>query len=104
MNSHLQRWRPQLDTWIGKTLEKGKATHRSIFGFSCFSACKESAYNVGDLGSIPELGRCPGQGKGYQFQYSGLENSMECVVHGVTKSRIPLSKFHFHFHYMDISL
>ena len=44
MNSHLQRWRPQLDTWIGKTLEKGKATHRSIFGFSCFSACKESAY------------------------------------------------------------
>ena len=40
------------------------------------SADKESAYNVGNLGSIPGLGRFPGEGKGYPLQYSGLENSM----------------------------
>ena len=42
------------------------------------SAGKESACSVGDLGSIPGLGRCPGKGKGYPLQYSGLENSMDC--------------------------
>ena len=44
-----------------------------------------SVYNVGDLGSIPGLGRIPGDGKGYPLQYSGLENSMECIVHGGRK-------------------
>ena len=43
------------------------------------SAGKESACNVGDLGSIPRLGRSPGKGKGYPPQYSGLENSMDCT-------------------------
>ena len=38
---------------------------------------KESAYNVGDLGLIPGLGRSPGEGNGYSLQYSGLENSMD---------------------------
>ena len=47
----------------------------------------ESAYNVGDWGSIPGLGRSPGEGKGYPLQYSILENSMDCIVHGVAKSR-----------------
>ena len=56
---------------------------------------KESACNVGDLGLIPGLGRSPGEGKVYLIQYSGLENSMDCVVHGVTKSQIGLSDFHF---------
>ena len=46
------------------------------------------------LGSIPGLGRFPGKGKGYPLQYSGLENSMNCIVHGVSKSRIQLSNFH----------
>ena len=46
---------------------------------------KESACNVGDWGSIPGLGRSPGEGKGYPLQYSGLEYSMNCVVRGVTK-------------------
>ena len=58
-------------------------------------AGKESACNAGDMGSIPGLGRSPGEGKGYPLQYSGLENSMDCIVHGVTKSRTPLSDFHF---------
>ena len=44
---------------------------------------------------IPGLGRSPGEGKGYPLQYSGLENSMDCIVHGVTKSQTGLSDFHF---------
>ena len=59
-------------------------------------AGKESAYNVRDMGSIPGLGRSPGGGKGCPLQYSGLENSMDCTVHRVAKSRTRLSDFHFH--------
>ena len=66
-----------------------------FLGFSCGSAGKESAYNEGDLGSIPGLGRSHGEGKVYPPQYSGLENSMDCTVHGVTKSWTPLSDFYF---------
>ena len=62
------------------------------------SAGKESACNVGNLGSVPGLGRSPGEGKGYQLQYSGLENSTDCLVYGVTKSWIQLSNLHFHCH------
>ena len=51
-----------------------------LLGFLCGSAGKESACNVGDLGSIPELGRSAGEGIGYPLQYSGLENSMESIV------------------------
>ena len=61
--------------------------------FPCGPAGKESACNAGDLGSIPGMERSPGEGKGYTLQYSGLENPMDCVVHGVTKSRAPLSDF-----------
>ena len=52
----------------------------------CGAAGKESACNVGELGSIPGLGRSPGERKGYTLQYSGLENSEKCIVHGVSKS------------------
>ena len=55
-------------------------------GFPCGSAGKESACNVGDLGLIPGLGR-PGERKGYPLQYSGLENSVDCIVHEVAKSQ-----------------
>ena len=55
-------------------------------GFPCGSAGKESTCNAGDLGLIPELERSPGVGKGYPLQYSGLENSMDCIAHGVTMS------------------
>ena len=53
-----------------------------------------SACNAGDLGSIPGLGRSPGGGKGYPLQYSGLENSIDCIIHGVAKSWTQLSDFH----------
>ena len=55
-------------------------------GFPGGSAGKESACNAGDLSSIPGLGRAPGEGKGYPFQYSGLENSMDCIVHRFAES------------------
>ena len=66
------------------------ATH-----FTCGPAAKESTCNAGDLGSIPGLGRSPGERKGYLLQYSGLENSTDCRVHGFAKSRTRLSEFHF---------
>ena len=55
-------------------------------GFPSGSPGKESACSMGDLGSIPELGRSPGEGNGYPLQYSGLENSVNCIVPGFTKS------------------
>ena len=66
-----------------------------MFGFPDSSVGKESACNAEDLGSIPGLGRSPGEGKGYLLQYSGLENSMDCIVQGVTKSQTRLIDFHF---------
>ena len=58
-------------------------------------AGKASSCNAGDLDLIPGLGRSSGEGKGYPLQYSGLENSMDCIIHGVAKSRTGLSDFHF---------
>ena len=67
------------------------------FGFPGSSAGKESTRNVEDLDLIPGLGRSPGEGNSYPLQYSGLEISMDCIVHGVTKSWTQLHDFHFHF-------
>ena len=64
-------------------------------GFPDSSASKEPACNEGDLGLIPAFGRFPGEGKVYSLQYSGLENSMDCIVHGVAKGPTLLSDFHF---------
>ena len=55
----------------------------STWAFSGSSAGKESTCNAGDLSSIPGLAESPREGKGYPFQYSGLENSIDCIVHGV---------------------
>ena len=100
------------ETWVPSLgwehpLEKGKAPHSNILawripenywrrervptppvflGFPGGSAGKESACNVRALGSILGLGTSPGEGKGYPHQYSGLENSMDYIVHGVAKS------------------
>ena len=63
-------------------------------GFPGGSVSKESACNTGDLGSIPRLGRSPGEGNGYPCQYSGRENSMDCIVHGVAKSQTQQSDLH----------
>ena len=76
-----------------------------FLGFPCCSAGKEFTCNVKDLGLISGLGRSPGEGKGYPLQCCGLENSMDCIVHGVAKSQTRLSdlSFHFKFHF-NISL
>ena len=72
-----------VDSWIGKILWRRDRLPTPLFlGFPGGSAGKESACNVGDLGLIPGLGRCPGEEKGYPLQYPGLENS----VHDVAKS------------------
>ena len=58
------------------------------------SVDKESTCNAGGHGSIPGLERSPGEGKGYSLQYTGLENSMDCTVHGIAKSQTRLKDFH----------
>ena len=54
--------------------------------FPCGSAGKESACNAGDLCSVPKLGRYPEEGNAHPLHYSGMKNSMDCIVHGDTKS------------------
>ena len=72
-------------------------TARMFFlGFPDSPVGKESIFNVGNLGLIPGLGLSPEEGNSYRLQYSGLENSMDCIVHGVTKTQTQLSDFHFH--------
>ena len=78
--------------------ERMKRLPTPIFsGFPCGLAGKESACTVGDLGSIPGLGRSPRKGKGYPLHSSGLVNSMDCIVHVVTncgrRDWIPTSLF-----------
>ena len=65
--------------------------------FPCGSTGKESTCNVGDLGSIPGLGRSPGEGKGYLLQYSGLENSMDCIVLWSRKELVTTVQLALHF-------
>ena len=78
----------RFNSWVGKIPWRRDRVPTPVFlGFPCGSADKESACNAGDLGSIPTWGRSPGEGKGYPFQYSGLENTMNCIVHGVAKSQ-----------------
>ena len=67
------------------------------------SVDKESANNATDPSLIPGLGRSTAEGSGYPIQYSGLENFMDCIVHGVTKGRTRLSDLHFHFQILPIS-
>ena len=77
------------------TLKKDRLPTLVFLGFSGGSAGKESNCNAGDHYLIPRLGRFPGEGNGYPLQYSGLENSMDSIVHGVTKSWTRVSNFHF---------
>ena len=92
---HLQCRRPWFNSWVRKIPWRKEKLPTPVFlGFPCSSAGKESACNVGDLGSIPGLGRRAGEANSYPLQYSGLENSMDWVVRGVA-SQTRLSAFHF---------
>ena len=68
----------RFNSWVGK-IPWGKARLPTpvFLDFPCSSAGKKSACNMRDLGSIPGLGRSPGEGKGYPLQYAGLENPMD---------------------------
>ena len=89
----LQCRRLWFNSWVRKIRWRRNRLPTPVFsGFLCGSADKESACNAGDLGSIPGWGRSP---EGHPLQYSDLENSMDCIVHGVAKSQTPLSNFHF---------
>ena len=86
-----------MDNWQLNELDFFVGVH-TCWGFPCGSAGKESTCNAGDLGLTPGLGRSPGGRHGNPLQYSGLENSMDCIVREVTKSRTQLSDFHFPLH------
>ena len=81
MKETLVQFLGQEDPW-----RRDRLTTPVFLGFPCGSAGKEYTRNAGDLGSIPGLGRSPGEGKCYSLQYSGLENSIGSVVHGVSMS------------------
>ena len=86
----------QFNSWVREICWRRDRLPTPVFlVFPCGSASKESACNAGDLGLIPGLGRSVGERKGYPLQYSGLENCMDCIVHGFVTSRTRLSDFHF---------
>ena len=93
----LQCRRPQFNSWVRKICWRRDRLPTPVYsGFPSGSVIhKESTHNLGDLGSLPGLGRSPGEAKGCPLRYSGLENSMDCIVHGAAKSRTRLSHFHF---------
>ena len=75
--------RSRFDFWFRKILwRRDRLPTPVLLGFPYGSAGKESTCNAGDLSSVPGLGRSPGEGKGYSFQYYGQENSMNCVTMG----------------------
>ena len=88
---HSDLYTVQISSWIFSIFV---ATY---MGFPWWLSWYRICLNEGDLGWIPGLGRSPGEEKDYPLQYSSLENSMDYVVHGITKSWTRLSNFHFHF-------
>ena len=84
-----------------KTSTRDSRSHLllSLEGLPWWLRQKEPICNAGDLGSIPGLGRSPGEGKGYPLQYSGLEDSLNCIVPGVAKIWTRLRDFHLLFTY-----
>ena len=78
--------------------------HLYVHGFPQSSVGKVSTCSARHLSLIPGLGKSAGEGIGYPLQYSGLENSKDCIVHGDKKSQTQLSNLHLHFHIFMIFL
>ena len=91
----LQCRRPRFYSWAERIARRDRLPIPVFLGFPGGSASRESACSVGDLGSIPGLGRSPGEGDDYPLLYSGLENPMEGIIHRGTMSLNQLSDFHF---------
>ena len=81
-----------LGTWVRKMPFGILLSFAACKSFPCGSAGKESAHNAGDLGSIPGLGRSPGEGNGYPLQYSGLEDFMDSRAWQATVYEIPQAR------------
>ena len=104
MKGYMCGW---VDKWVGKgmagwTDDSFIHVVKNCTGFPGGSDGKEFSCSAGDLGSIPQLGRSPGEGNGYPLQHSCLENSMDrgawrATVHDITKNQTRLSDYHFHF-------
>ena len=100
---HLQYRRPLFNSWVRKIRWRRDRLPTLVFlGFPGGSADKESACNAGDLGLIPGLGRPPGEGNSCPLQYPRLENSMDCIVHGITESQTFTFRFSL-FHCLETS-
>ena len=103
MESELRRAELRMTKLMRAELNREKQRRaKEGLGFPGGSDSKASACNMGDLGSIPGLGRSPGEGSGNLLRYSGLENPMDggawwATVHRVAKSRTRLSDFTFTF-------
>ena len=80
--------------------KENKLIHCTHMGVPGGSAGKESTCNAVNLGLIPGLGRSPGEGNSYPLKYSGLENSMDCIVLGVTKSQTRMGDFHMYSYFL----
>ena len=80
------------------------SNHLYFSGFPDSLVGKEFFCNAGGLGLIPGLWRFPGEGEGYPLQYSGLENSVDCIVHGAANSWTQLNNFHVHYTFLNIYL
>ena len=96
--------KPWFNAWVGKIhwRRRDRLLTPVLLGFPGGSAGKEFACNAGDLGSIPGLRRSLGEGNSYPLQHSGLESSMDCIAHGVTKSQTRLSNFHLGFPHSSV--
>ena len=92
----LQCRRPWFNSWVRKIPWRRDRLPTPVFlGFSGGSASKEFTCNGTDLGLVPGLGRSPGEGKGYPFQHSGLENPMDCMIQGSQRVRHDWATFTF---------
>ena len=81
LEKFVQGYTAQFDSWVGKIPWRRDSLSIPVFlGFPGGSAGRESTCSAGDLSLIPGLGRSPGEGKGYPLQYSGLENSRDCIA------------------------
>ena len=89
-------WHHWLD---GPEFEQALGVGDGQGGLACCSPWGRKESDMTERLNWTELGRSPGEGKSYPLQYSGLENSMDCIIYGVTKSQTQLSDFHFHSAY-----
>ena len=96
MDQYNRRYKLGLKFLKQKNWNMGLMREHMLKWSSLMAQMVKKLCSAGDRSSIPGLGKSPGEGNSYPLQYSGLENSMDCIVHGVAKNQTRLSYFHFH--------